>query len=116
MSRTTISLGVILIVIGLIAYIATSFGSWTALIPAILGVIMVVLGYVATGNPRVGNTAALIVAVLGIIGTATNVFQLGDVLAGTAERPMAVITSIITFVLLIVYVVMSLSAMARTRR
>lgn len=116
MSRTTISLGVILILIGLIAYIATSFSSWTALIPAVLGAIMVVLGYIGMNSPRVGNTAALIVAVLGIIGTATNVFQLGDVLAGTAERPTAVITSVITFALLIVYVVMNLSAMARARR
>ncbi|GGA58091.1 hypothetical protein GCM10011490_04970 [Pseudoclavibacter endophyticus] len=116
MPRLTIGLGVVLIVIGIIAYIATAFASWTALIPAILGVVLLICGVIAVKRPRGGLYAALVIAVLGILGTAMNVAQIGDLLAGDAERPAAVITSVITFVLLIAYVVIGVTSIIRGRR
>ncbi|MDN5635541.1 MAG: hypothetical protein L0G36_07845, partial [Brevibacterium sp.] len=59
---------------------------------------------------------ALVVAILGILGTSMNVVQVGALIAGEAERPAAVVTSIITFVLLIVYVVMGVRSFIAARR
>lgn len=116
MPRLTIGLGIILIAIGVIAYIATAFASWTALIPAILGAIILIAGLIGLKSPKIGIHIGLVVAVLGILGTAMNVFQLGALFAGTAERPAAVITSTITFILLIVYVVLGIRSFIAARR
>ena len=116
MPRITIGLGGVLIVLGLISYIATAFVSWTALIPAILGAVILVSGIVGLKNLKLGVHIALVVAVLGILGTTMNGMQLGALLAGEAERPAAVITSTITFVLLIVYVVLGSRSFMVARR
>lgn len=116
MPRITIGLGIILIAIGVIAYVATAFASWTALIPAILGAVLLISGLIGLRNQKVGIHIALAVAVLGILGTAMNVLQLGALIAGEAERPAAVITSTITFVLLIVYVVLGIRSFIAARR
>ncbi|TSI19659.1 cytochrome d ubiquinol oxidase subunit II [Brevibacterium aurantiacum] len=116
MPRTTIGLGIVLIVVGVIAYVATSFASWTALIPAILGAVLLICGLIALKNQKLGIHIALVVAILGIFGTGMNVMQVGALIAGEAERPAAVITSIITFVLLIIYVVMGVRSFIAARR
>lgn len=116
MPRLTIGLGSILIILGVIAYIATAFASWTALIPAVLGAVILICGLVGLKNARVGTIIALIVAVLGILGTSMNVMELGALVAGEAERPAAVITSVITFVLLIIYVIFGVRALMTTRK
>lgn len=116
MPRTTIGLGIVLIAVGVIAYIATAFASWTALIPAILGALILVSGIIGLKNQKLGIHIALVVAILGIIGTAMNVVQIGALIAGDAERPAAVITSTITFVLLIIYVIMGVRSFIAARR
>jgi hypothetical protein len=45
-----------------------------------------------------------------------NVVKLGDVFAGTAERPVAVIVSTVTFVLLIAYIVLGVRSFIQARR
>ncbi|MGO2111894.1 MAG: hypothetical protein ACTH31_09790 [Pseudoclavibacter sp.] len=105
-----------LIIIGAIAYFATQFASWTALIPAILGVVVLICGLVALKRPRAGLYAGLVIAVIGILSTAMNVAQVGELLAGEAERPAAVITSLITFVLLIASLIAGITALVRGRR
>ena len=116
MPRTTIGLGAVLIVVGVIAYIATAFASVTALIPAFLGAVLLICGLIALRAPRGGLIAALVIAVLGILGTAMNVMQLGDLIAGEAERPAAVVTSTLTFVLLIAYVAVGIKSLVTEAR
>lgn len=116
MPRITIGLGVLLIAVGAIAYIATAFASWTALIPAILGAVILVAGLIGRRNQKLGIHLALAVAVLGILGTSMNVLQLGALIAGTAERPTAVFTSTITFALLLLYVVLGVHSFVSARR
>lgn len=116
MPRITIGLGVILIALGVVAYIATDFASWTALIPAILGAVILVSGLIGLKSQKIGIHIGLVVALLGVIGTAMNVIKLGDVFAGTAERPAAVIVSTITFVLLIVYIILGVRSFVAARR
>ncbi|KAB1644819.1 hypothetical protein [Gulosibacter chungangensis] len=116
MPRITIGLGIILILVGLVSYIVTSFASWTALIPAILGALILISGLIGLKNQKIGIHIALVFALLGIIGTAMNVFKLGELFAGTAERPAAIIASTITFVLLIVYIVVGVRSFINARR
>src|SRR5699024_11945411 len=96
MPRTTMAIGSLLIIMGIIPYIATAFASWTALIPAILGLIIVICGLVALARPKVGLILALVVSVLVMLGTSMNVSQLGELIAGDADRPAAGITSALT--------------------
>lgn len=114
--RITIGLGIVLIVVGAVAYFATGMTSWTALIPAILGALILISGLIGLKSPKIGIHIALVLALLGLIGTGMNVMQIGALLAGEAERPMAVITSLITFVLLIVYIVLGVRSFINARR
>lgn len=116
MPRITISFGAILIILGIIAYFATGMVSWTALIPSILGAVIAIFGAIGIKQPKIGIHIALVVAILGILGTFRNVLQLGEVFAGTAERPAAVIVSTITFVLLVIYLVLGIRSFMSARR
>ncbi|WP_366516457.1 hypothetical protein [uncultured Agrococcus sp.] len=116
MPRNTIILGAALIVLGGVAYLASGLASWTALIPAILGAVLLVCGLIGLRSPKVGVHIALVIALLGVAGTFMNVLQLGELFAGTAERPLAVITSSITFVLLLIYIVLGVRSFIVARR
>ncbi|GAA1678275.1 hypothetical protein GCM10010977_29890 [Citricoccus zhacaiensis] len=116
MRRLTLGLSVLLIAIGSIAYIATSFASWTALIPALLGVVILIAGLISLKKQKLGVHLALAVAVLGVLGTSMNVLQLGALIAGDAERPTAVLISTITFALLILYVALGIHSFVTARR
>lgn len=116
MAKTTIGLSIILILLGVIGWLVTAMASWTALIPAILGVVLLICGIIGLRSPKIGVHIALVVALLGVIGTFMNVLKLGELFAGTAERPTAVIVSTITFVLLIVYIVAGVRSFIAARR
>ena len=53
---------------------------------------------------------------VGLAGTLMNVLKLGELLGGTAERPIAVIASTLTFVALLVYLVLGVTSFIRARR
>ena len=116
MPRTTLVLGVLLIAVGVIGWLAAGMSSWTALIPAILGVVLAVCGVLGRSNPKVWIHAALVVALIGALGTLRTVLGLGDLLAGEAERPLAVISGTISFVLLVGYVVLGIRSFVAVRR
>src|SRR5699024_8751364 len=65
---------------------------------------------------KIGVHIALVVALLGVIGTFSRVLQLGDLFAGTAEVPLAVISSTLTFILLIAYIVAGVRSFIAARR
>lgn len=116
MSRISITLGIILIVVGGLAYAITAFASWTALIPAFLGVLFVACGLIGFLNATIGAVLGIVLAVLGLVGTGMNVVELGAVFTGEAERPAAVITSTIAFLLLIAYVIVMVRMLVVKRR
>lgn len=116
MARVTIIIGGILVLLGLIGYFMTGMASVTALIPSFLGAVLVICGVIGLKRPKIGVHIALVIALLGVAGTLMNVLQLGAVFAGTAERPVAVIVSTITFVLLIGYIVAGVRSFIAARR
>src|SRR5699024_9063390 len=99
-----------------IACIVTGFASWTALIPAIRGIVLVICGWIGITRPKIGVHIALVVALLVVIGTFSRVLQLGDLFAGTADVPLAVISSTLTFILLIAYIVAGVRSFIVARR
>lgn len=118
MLKLTHTIGGILAVLGVVAYVATGAVSITALIPTFVGVLLLVCAVVA-GRPsrhRHAMHAALVVALLGAAGSLMNVVKLGDLLAGTAERPAAVVESTIMFVLLVFFIIMGVRSFIAARR
>lgn len=114
----TFTIGGLVAVTGIVAYVATGAASLTALIPTALGVLLLVCAVIAR-SPKAHKHAihaALIIALIGLAGTLMNVVKIGDLLAGTAERPAAIIASIITFVLLAVYLVLGIRSFIGARR
>jgi hypothetical protein len=118
MPLVTIVIGSFLTVAGVIAYAVTDAASLTALIPSVVGILMLMLGLLARADNlrRHAIHAALVVALLGALGSAMNVIRIGEVFAGTAERPVAIIVSTIMFVTLVVYVILGVMSFIRARR
>jgi hypothetical protein len=118
MTRLTVVIGAVLVVLGVVAYAATAAASITALIPSLVGVLLLLCALLARKPAwhRHGIHAALVVALLGALGTLMNVAQIGEVFAGTAERPAAVIVSTLMFVLLVGYLVMGVRSFVAARR
>ena len=118
MTKWTIGTGAVVTVIGIVAYIASGASSLTAPIPAALGILLVIAGLISRKEAahRHAIHAALAVALVGLAGTLMNVLKLGELLGGTAERPIAVIASTLTFVALLVYLVLGVTSFIRARR
>ena len=118
MTGFTFAVGGILAATGLVAYFASDASSITALIPAALGVLFIVAALISRA-PKVRRHAlhaALVIALLGIAGTAMNVMKVGELLAGTVERPNAVIASTVTFAVLFVFPAVGIVSFVRARR
>lgn len=119
MTLLTISIGSMLIGVGVVAYITSGAASATALIPAFVGLILLIAGLVARAQPgsrRHALHAAMAVALIGVLGSLMNVFKLGSLIAGTAERPGAILTSTIMFVLLVAFLIVGIRSFVQARR
>ena len=118
MTRLTFATGGILTALGIVAFVATGAASVTALIPTFVGLLLLVCAALARRPAlrRHSIHAALVIAVLGAAGSLMNVVKLGEVFAGTAQRPSAVVVSTIMFVLLVVYIIMGVRSFIAARR
>lgn len=118
MGKATLGVGGLLAAVGVIAYVASGAASWTALIPAIVGALLIVCGLIAlrTAYRKHAIHAAMGIALLAVLGSLMNVVKVGQLLAGTAERPAAVVTSLIMFVVLVVYLAFGIRSFIAARR
>ena len=118
MASTTIALGVVLIVLGLLGYFLTGAASVTALIPAFFGLVIALLGLVARDESKRKHAmhGAVVVALLGFLGSARGLMQVGGVFDGTAARPAAVVSQSVMAVLTLVYLVMAIRSFIAARR
>jgi uncharacterized membrane protein HdeD (DUF308 family) len=118
MPTLALLVGVVLVAIGLGAYLGTGAHAPTALIPAALGVLIAVAGVLAR-NPRLrmhAMHAAVLVALLGILGCIPGLLRLPALLDGTAQRPAAVVAQLITFVVCLGFVVSAVRSFIEARR
>ncbi|MEX2561981.1 MAG: hypothetical protein WD358_01875 [Nitriliruptoraceae bacterium] len=112
MAKVTQIVGAILVVVGVVAYVATDFASVTALLPSVLGLIIGVLGLVAAKREAAGHHAihaALVVAILGLVGSL-------QPLGGIADAEPAAITSLVTVIVLAVYITLGVRSFMAARR
>lgn len=118
MPRLTTITGALLVLAGVVAYIVTSASSVTALIPAFVGGLLLICAALASREPlrRHAIHAALVVALLGALGSLMNVAKIGQLIAGTAERPAAIVVSLILFVVCAVYVALGVRSFVAARR
>ena len=110
--------GVVLVVVGVVAYLVTDRASVTALLPAFLGAPILLAGIVA-GRERLRPHAihlALVLALLGVLGTAMNLVELPALLTGgDVDRPTAVVTSAITALVGVIYLVLGIRSFRAAR-
>lgn len=118
MTRLTQAVAVILILTGVITFIATGASSVTALIPAFVGIAIGVCGVLAMREKlrRHSIHLALVFALIGALGSLMNVVKIGQLFAGTAERPGAIIESLILFVVTVVYLIFGIRSFIAARR
>jgi cytochrome bd-type quinol oxidase subunit 2 len=115
----TLAIGSLLTATGVIAWFVTSMSSITALIPAFVGVLLLVTWLIARrgeGARRHAMHAAMVVALLGALGSLMNVAKIGSLIDGTAERPAAIVVSLIMFVALVVYLVLGIRSFVQARK
>lgn len=119
MPKLTLAFGVILILLGVGAYVASGMASWTALIPSIIGLLFAGLGLLAEKeNLRMhAMHAAALLAVLAILGTWRGLLSTFTLLGGgEVERPMAVVVQGITAVLTAGFLVACIQSFVAARR
>jgi hypothetical protein len=111
MAKMTQLVGAILVAVGVVAYVATGFASVTALLPSLLGLVIGVLGTIATRIDAGQHAihAALVIALLGMLGSL-------QPLGGLADADPAAITSLVTVLVLAVYLALGVRSFVQARR
>lgn len=112
------TIGTALVVVGVVGYVVSGAASVTALIPAFAGVLLLMCAALA-GTPtrrRHAMHVAAAISLLGLLGALPNALRIGEVFAGTAGRPLAVVSSTLMAVLLLVHLVAAVRSFVRARR
>jgi len=115
MPSTTRTLGIVLILLGLISYFGTGRVSMTALIPAFFGVVFIILALVARSESARKHAmhAAVALALLALLGTLARVVP--AIAAGQVGRP-AVLAQIVMSILLAGYIALGVQSFKAARR
>jgi hypothetical protein len=118
MAKLTIVLASILIFMGVGGYVASDMVSMTALIPAFFGVPLEILGWLALAESRRKHAmhGAAMLALIGLLGSAPGLLKLGSLLAGSAERPMAVAIQSAMAILLAIYIALCVRSFIAGRK
>ena len=107
MARVTTAFGVVLIGLGVIAYVGTAGVSVTALIPTVFGTVLVLLGWFVAHQRYRTHAMRLAVAVglVGFLGAVPGLIGLWDLISGEeVQRPAAVVSQSLMAILMAVFV------------
>jgi hypothetical protein len=106
--------------LGVAAFIATGATHLTALIPSIFGTVIFLCGILAHIRPGLRKHAMHVAALFGTLGTlgglGMGLPKLGMVLAGTAQRPVAVVLQISMGLIALVFVALCVKSFIDARR
>jgi hypothetical protein len=119
MGNVAISLGILLILLGIGAYFGTGRESVTALIPAFFGLPLAILGCV--GRVERWNKhamhAATVIALLGLVGSARGVPQVWQLaIGGAVARPIAAVVQTLMAAVCLVFLVLAIRSFVAARR
>lgn len=118
MIKLTIIFGMIEIFLGMVAFVGTGSAHFTALIPAVFGLLLIIAGTVARRDHlrKHAMHGAAMIGLLGAAGTFSSLLKIGALLSGTAERPIAVVTQLIFFVLSVTFLVLCVRSFIAARK
>lgn len=121
MAKLTIMFGVVLILVGLLGFVATGHHAPTALIPAIVGVILAALGALADTEDAKKRMLFMHIAVtiglLGFLGTAKSIVDYIEMVNGRQfPHPIAVEEKAAMAGVLLVFVVLCVRSFIAARR
>ena len=119
MANTALAFGLVLIVLGVIGYVATGASSPTALIPSALGALLALTGAIARNPAKRKHAmhAAAVIGLLGFLGAARGLAKIGAVLSGEpVDRPAAIVAQSVMAVLCLVFVILCVRSFINARR
>lgn len=119
MKNLTLSLGLLLIILGFASYFGTGMESITAMIPAFFGFMFVGFGVLA-GIEKIKKHvmhAAVGFALLGLIGSARGVPGLIEIFSGVeVERPLAIYAQVAMMLMCLAYIVAAVKSFKDARK
>ncbi|MDX2006229.1 MAG: hypothetical protein SFU83_13195 [Meiothermus sp.] len=113
MPKLTLNIGVAMVALGLVAYLASGMASATALIPAFLGAVLAGLGWVAQTNEGLRRHAihgALLIALVAVLGSLRVFGMLGGGLS------IAVVSQLLMLVLGLALLIPGVQSFVQARR
>lgn len=117
LARITIAVGLILSGVGLYGYFGTGMKSLTPLLPAIPALLILLCGLIALKKSKESNwiMTAQLLSFFTLVVCIPNIMKTSDVIAGTAERPIAVILALIFAAVIVIYLLVTLPIAMRRR-
>lgn len=116
--NVTAALGVALVLLGAIGYVATGRVSVTALIPALLGVPLIALGLLGR-RPSWRKTlmhVAVLLTLIGLAGSASGVIGVMHLISGAeVARPAAAVAQAIMALLCLMHLTLGVRSFVRAR-
>lgn len=119
MAKTSITFGIILIILGLISYFGISSESVTALIPAFCGIPVLILGLLALNEKYLKHAmhGAAVMMLLGFGGTVGGLIKFFRMLGGEVfERPAAITIQSIMAVICLIFLIFAIKSFIDARR
>ncbi len=119
MAKTSITFGIILIILGLISYFGISSESVTALIPAFFGIPVLILGLLALNEKYLKHAmhGAAVMMLLGFGGTVGGLIKFFRMLGGEVfERPAAITIQSIMAVICLIFLIFAIKSFIDARR
>lgn len=120
MITLSLTVGVLLLAVGIGGYVLSHMVSPTALIPAAFGVVILMLGLYgrSEGRRRTAMHLAMGIALVGILGSIAGVVPMVKWLAGggTEPLPLAPASKSAMAVLLVIYLAMGIRSFVAARR
>ena len=119
MQNLTLTLGILLIILGAISYLGTGQESLTALIPSFFGILFLLFGWLGKKESLRKHMmhAAVGLALVCIFGTIGAVPGLIEMIGGgELERPMAIISRSVMFVLCVIFLTRAIQSFIPARK
>jgi uncharacterized membrane protein len=119
MAKISITLGIILIILGLISYFGISSESITALIPTFLGIPVLILGFLGLNEKYLKHAmhGAAVLMLLGFGGTVGGLIKFFRMLGGAVfERPSAITIQAIMALICLVFLILAIKSFIDARR
>lgn len=119
MKNLTLSLGVLLTILGVASYFGTGQSSITALIPTFFGIVFVILSLIAGAESLRKHMmhAAAGVALIGALGAARGIPGLISIIGGeVVERPLAIYAQVAMFLMCLVYLFKAVQSFRTARK